>query len=73
MSQLSVEDAETLLSKLESLTNDPPSELLKNDALRRKLREAAKNASIALEIPGDTMHRITNAVREGVYTSVIGN
>jgi hypothetical protein len=62
MAQITADEASALVAKLESLTNNPPSEILKNDSLRRKLREASKNLSIAMEKPGDTVHRIANYV-----------
>lgn len=54
------EDAKALIAKLEQLTNAPQSDL--DDSTRIKLREASKNLSISLEMHGDTMHRIGNAV-----------
>lgn len=54
------EDAKALIAKLEQLTNAPQNDL--DDSTRIKLREASKNLSISLEMHGDTMHRIGNAV-----------
>jgi hypothetical protein len=62
MSSLTVEEVTALIAKLESLTKNPPSSILSNDSLRRKLREAGKDFSIAMEAPGDTVHRIGNTV-----------
>ena len=62
MTQMTIEEATALISKLERLADSPPSDVIADSAMRRKLREAAKNLSIALEMPGDTVHRIGNAV-----------
>jgi hypothetical protein len=51
-----------LLQQLEILTKNPPRDVLADDALRRKLRDAARNLSIAMETPGDTVHRIGSLV-----------
>ncbi|MCJ1355674.1 MAG: hypothetical protein MMC33_005666 [Icmadophila ericetorum] len=53
-------DALLLLQQLEELTENPPSHVMNNDKLRIKLRDAARNFSIAMETEGDTIHRITS-------------
>lgn len=62
MSLIQIQELAALVEKLEALTNDPPVELLGNDSLRRRLRDTARNLSIAVETPGDSMHRIGNSV-----------
>ena len=54
------EEVKALIAKLEQFTNAPPQEI--DDSTRIKLREASKNLSIAVEIHGDTVHRIGNSV-----------
>lgn len=54
------EDINALIAKLEQFTDAPPQNI--DDFTRIKLREASKNLSIAVEIHGDTMHRIGNSV-----------
>jgi hypothetical protein len=56
------EEIQALIAKLEQLTNAPPKDI--DDSTRIKLREASKNLSIAVEIHGDTVHRIGNSVRQ---------
>ena len=55
-------DALLLLQQLEELTENPPSHVMNNDKLRIKLRDAARNFSIAMETEGDTIHRIKSLV-----------
>ena len=59
---MTVEEAMTLANKLESLAERPHPGVTADSSVRMRLREAAKNFSIALEMPGDTVHRIGNAV-----------
>lgn len=59
---MTIDEATALISRLEYLTKNPPEHVLADSSVRRKLREAAKNFSIALEMPGDTVHRIGNTV-----------
>lgn len=54
------EEIKALIAKLEQFTNAPPQEI--DNSTRIKLREASKNLSIAVEIHGDTIHRIGNSV-----------
>jgi uncharacterized Rossmann fold enzyme len=54
------EEIQALIAKLEQFTNVPPTDI--DDSTRIKLREASKNLSIAVEIHGDTVHRIGNSV-----------
>lgn len=60
MAQMTAQEAAALIARLESLASNPPREILLDDSLRRKLRESAKNFSIAMEMPGDTIHRLGN-------------
>jgi hypothetical protein len=62
MTQMSAQEATALIEKLEHLTENPSQDVLADSSIRRRLREAAKNFSIALEMPGDTVHRIGNTV-----------
>jgi hypothetical protein len=62
MTQMTVDEAKALIAKLEYFTENPPQDVLAVDSIRRSLREAAKNFGIALEMPGDTVHRIGNTV-----------
>jgi hypothetical protein len=55
------EEVKALIAKLEQFTNAPPKDI--DDSTRIQLREASKNLSIAVEIHGDTVHRIGNSVR----------
>ncbi len=55
-------DPSALVQQLEILTKNPPHDVLADDAVRRKLRDAARNLSIAMETPGDTVHRIGSLV-----------
>jgi len=56
------EEIQNLIAKLEQFTDAPPQGI--NDSTRIKLREASKNLSIAVEIHGDTVHRVGNSVRD---------
>lgn len=55
-------DISALLQHLETLTKNPPGDLLADDVARRELRDAARNLSIALETPGDAATRIGGLV-----------
>jgi hypothetical protein len=59
------EEIQALITKLEHFTNVPPQDI--DDSTRIKLREASKNLSIAVEIHGDTVHRIGNSVSPRVF------
>jgi hypothetical protein len=67
MAPITVDEAVGLVERLEALATDPSAEILQNDALRRKLREAGKNMSFAMEIHGDTIYRIAYSVRFGHF------
>jgi hypothetical protein len=54
------EEIEALIAKLKTFTDAPPQDI--DNSTRIKLREASKNLSIAVEIHGDTVHRIGNSV-----------
>lgn len=48
-----------LTERIEALINDPQTVTeLNHDPLRRRLREAGRRLSVALETPGDTAHRV---------------
>jgi hypothetical protein len=51
-------DPSSLLQQLETWAKNPPRDILTDEAVRPKLRDAARNLSIAMENPGDTVHRI---------------
>ncbi|KAI1759503.1 putative sterigmatocystin 8-O-methyltransferase precursor [Hypoxylon sp. FL1150] len=55
------DEAQALVEKIEAIIKEPQAILdLQDDALRRKLREAGRKLSLAMEAPGDTVHRISN-------------
>jgi hypothetical protein len=54
------QEVEALIAKLKTFTDAPPQNI--DNSTRIKLREASKNLSIAVEIHGDTVHRIGNSV-----------
>lgn len=63
MASISTEDAIDLTGKLQALLQDSEKVSASlNDDTRRKLSEAARALSIALEAPGDTVHRILHSV-----------
>jgi hypothetical protein len=51
-------EAEQLVQKLEQLSERPPSVIIEDDGLRRRFREAAYGASLAVHAPSDTVHLI---------------
>ena len=51
-----------LLEQLESLTKNPPAHVIADDSIRIKLRDAARDLSVAMESKGDTVHRIGSLV-----------
>lgn len=58
------QEASSLIQKLEAIIADPDAILsLKDDTIRRRLREAGRKVSIAMESAGDATHRIANTVR----------
>jgi hypothetical protein len=63
--------ASDLANKLESLAANCET-VLQDDATRRRLRDAARNLSIALEMPGDTVHRVMNTVRGISIAEAVG-
>lgn len=59
------QDAVILAERLEAIINSPGAiHGLKDDAVRRRLREAGRKLSLAMEDAGDTTHRIANTVRD---------
>ena len=56
------QDPNDLLEWLEVWTNKAPSDIQLDDSIRRRLRDASRNFSIAMETPGDTVHRISSLV-----------
>lgn len=57
-------------TSLESIISSPLAITdLDNDVLRRRLRDAGRNLSVALEIPGDTIHRISKALKPDIPLS----
>ncbi|KAF1993495.1 S-adenosyl-L-methionine-dependent methyltransferase [Amniculicola lignicola CBS 123094] len=63
------EEIETLIAQLEHFANAPPEDI--DDHTRRNLREASKNLSIAVEMHGDTVHRIGNSALQ-LYMARVG-
>ena len=58
-----VNEARSLADNIESLIETPQAITgLADDSLRRRLREAGRNLSLAMEAPADTIHRIAWAV-----------
>lgn len=58
-----VQAAMDLAERLEAIIAHPEKILdLKDNAIRRRLREAGRKLSHAMEDSGDTTHRIANAV-----------
>lgn len=58
MASISAGEAEALVQKLEQLSENPPAAILENDSLRRRFREAAYGASVAVQWPSDSVHLI---------------
>lgn len=52
-----------LLEQIEAVAKNPPSDVVGDDSTRRKLRDAARNLSVALETPADSVHRIAHLVQ----------
>jgi hypothetical protein len=52
-----------LLKQLRDLANNPTSEFLEDDSLRRDLRDASRDVSLALEAGGDAVHRLGSLVQ----------
>ncbi|KAF2265443.1 S-adenosyl-L-methionine-dependent methyltransferase [Lojkania enalia] len=71
-----MEGVGALVQKIEKLAEDLPASVLENDNLRRRLREASKNLSIAAQTPSDTVHLIaystlySSMARVGVDTKL---
>lgn len=63
MASISTDDAINLTEKLQTLLQDSEKVSASlDDDTRRKLSEASRSLSIALEAPGDTVHRIVHSV-----------
>ena len=63
MASISTDDAINLTEKLQTLLQDSEKVSASlDDDTRRKLSEASRALSIALEAPGDTVHRIVHSV-----------
>ncbi len=56
------QDPNDLLEWLEAWTHGVPGGVTSDDSMRRRLRDAGRNFSIAMETPGDTIHRISSLV-----------
>jgi len=57
------EDIAALAEKIEAIVDSPQFVTdLQDDALRRRLREAGRKLSLAMEVVGDTTHRICKTV-----------
>lgn len=56
------QDPHDLLEWLEAWTNEVPAGVATDDSIRRRLRDAGRTFSIAMETPGDTIHRISSLV-----------
>ncbi|KAI0013792.1 putative sterigmatocystin 8-O-methyltransferase precursor [Xylariaceae sp. FL0662B] len=56
-----VDQAKELAEKIEAIVNNPHiiSGLQDDDAVRRRLREAARKLSLSMEAPQDTIHKLT--------------
>jgi hypothetical protein len=55
------EEIKDIIAKIEKFTDAPPTNI--DNSTRIRLRETSRNLSIAMKIPGDTVHRIGNTVR----------
>lgn len=62
MTSSTVMDFDALIDKIERLSKKRPSELFLDDKSRAKLRDAARNLSVAMESRNDTVFRILNLV-----------
>ena len=56
-------DVPALLNQIGALAKNPPKDVMGDDLVRRKLRDASYNLSIALESPADSVNRITYLVQ----------
>jgi len=76
MTSISATEAHALVQKLEQLSENPPAAILENDDLRRRFREAAYSASVAVQWPSDSVHLIaygtlySSMARIGVDTKI---
>ena len=57
-----MEAARELLQQVRDMAENPPAESFKDDALRRDLRDASRDMSLALEADGDAIHRLGSTV-----------
>jgi len=65
-----VDDIANLAEQIEQIIERPDTITgLHDDGLRRRLREAGRKLGVAMEIPGDTIHRIINTVSESITGS----
>ena len=55
---MTTQEAEAFVQKLESLAEAPPSALLEDESLRRRLREASRNLGLSVQWPSDSVHLI---------------
>lgn len=63
MAQSSMEEALSLVAKIEAITSNPESiHGLQDDSLRQRLRDAGRKLSHAMEIPVDTARRLQSTV-----------
>lgn len=60
---MTLPDPKALLEQLEALAKQPSLEGFAEEGIRQRLREATRQISVALETPGDVVHRIANTVQ----------
>lgn len=65
------QDPSDLLEWLEAWTKEVPGGVTSDDSMRRRLRDASRNFSIAMETPGDTIHRISSLVMSTFETEAL--
>lgn len=81
MANIDVDEAMSLAAKIEAITSNPEGfHCLQNDSLRRRLREAGRKLSHAMEIPVDTVRRLQSTplelpaafigVKKGIFTAL---
>lgn len=69
---LNPDEALALAERIEQIVNRTDLTVnLYDDNLRRRLREAGRQLSLAMEAPGDTIHRINNTVSSGTPVSYV--
>ncbi len=60
-----VDEARVLVEKIEAINSNPHAvSELQHDGMRRRLREAARRLSYAMEEPGDTINRLAHTVSD---------